>query len=352
MTSMKRLRSAFAAGLLFFSAGSMAAAPGASIWNDIVEQDIPRNEQARDIVPERYRTVRLNRGTLMSALAKAPPEQSQRPRASKATLDLPMPGGGTETFRIVDSPIMEPALAAKFPAIRTFLGESISDPATSVRFDVTPKGFHAQILSPEGTIYIDPFQRGDQDHYIAYRKRDHDHGEEIVCGVTGDSVTSGMDVTSKRAMSKLSSGASLRTFRLAMAATGEYTAYHGGTVMDGLSAVVTTMNRVNGIYEREVSVRMVLVANNDQIIYTNAASDPYSNTAPSTLLTENVSNLNAVIGSGSYDVGHVVGTGGGGLAGLGVICSSGKARGETGSPTPVGDAFDVDYVAHELGHQF
>lgn len=86
-------------------------------------------------------------------------------------------------------------------------------------------------------------------------------------------------------MSKLVSGASLCTFRLAMAATGEYTAYHGGTLMDGLSAVVTTVNRVNGIYEREVSVRMVLVANNDKIIYTNSSTDPYSNTNASALLT-------------------------------------------------------------------
>lgn len=187
MNHFKRLLLAAIAGLTLFST-TATATPGASLWNDVVERDIPRNERARDIVPDRYRTVHLNRGSLMSALAKAPPEQSRRPRDSKATLELPMPGGGYETFRIVDSPIMEEGLAAKFPMIRTFLGESVRDPGTTVRFDITPKGFHAQILSAEGTFYIDPFQRDDQDHYISYRKRDHNHGEELVCGVTGQSV--------------------------------------------------------------------------------------------------------------------------------------------------------------------
>jgi hypothetical protein len=150
---------------------------------------------------------------------------------------------------------------------------------------------------------------------------------------------------------KISSGANLRTYRLAMAATGEYTGVLGGTVLDGLSGVVTTMNRVNGIYEREVSARMVLVANNDSIIYTNAATDPYANTSGD--LTANQTNLTNLIGSANYDIGHLVGTGGGGVASLGSVCvASRKAQGLTGSPNPIADAFDVDYVAHEIGHQF
>ena len=148
-------------------------------------------------------------------------------------------------------------------------------------------------------------------------------------------------------------GTELRTYRLANAATGEYTAFHGGTVPLGQAAIVTAVNRVTGIYEVELAVRMILVANNSSLVYTNSGTDPYTNSDASALLSENQGNIDAIIGDANYDVGHVFSTGGGGLAGLGVVGISGqKARGETGSGSPVNDSFYVDYVAHELGHQF
>ena len=113
----------------------------------------------------------------------------------------------------------------------------------------------------------------------------------------------------------------------------------------------TTMARVNGVFEKDVCLRMIMIPNNDDIIFLDGLSDPYTNSNGSAMLSQNQSTCNSYIGSSNYDIGHVFSTGGGGIASLQSPCySSYKARGVTGRYVPVGDPFDIDYVAHEMGH--
>lgn len=332
-------------------AGTAVAGPvPGGLWRDVDEASARNVQLSRDIVPAHYRTLELARPQLESLLATAPAESATPIDRSPAILTLPMPDGSHASFRYVESSVMEAPLQLKFPQIRTYVGQGIDDPAATLRFDLTPAGFHAQILSWQGSVYIDPYQRGDDQHYISYRRADLMPREPLRCSVTGEKLGPEMPNFQKRGL-KATSGTQLRTFRVAIAATGEYTTFHGGTVAGGLAAIATTLNRVNGVYERDLATRMTLVANNNLLVYTNAATDPYANTSGD--LAANQTNIDAVIGAANYDIGHLVGTGGGGVAGLGVVCTTGqKARGLTGSPAPIGDPFDIDYVAHEMGHQF
>lgn len=307
--------------------------------------------------PDAFRLYTLDRHLFTQTTSQGPAERSGGVAAAagagaqEAVISLPMPDGSFSRFRYVESPIMAAELAARFPEIKTYAGQGLDDASASVRFDWTPQGFHAQVLSPSGAVYIDPYNKGDATLYAVYYKRDYRAaGRAFGCQVVPGAIAAGMGGT---AAVVTPSGDTLRTYRLAVAATGEYTQFHGGTKPLALAAIVTAVNRVDGIYETELAVRMVLVANNDLVIYTNGATDPYTNNDGFSMLSQNQSTLNSVIGSANYDVGHVFSTGGGGVAGLGVVCwSSGKAQGVTGLPAPIGDAFYVDYVAHEMGHQF
>ncbi len=245
---------------------------------------------------------------------------------------------------------MEPALASKFPEIRTFRGVACDDPTTTVRFDLTPLGFHAMVFSSHSTWFIDPYQRGDTDHYVSYFKHDF----RLPAGARPFECLVEPSRAKPRPVKRTAAvGTELRTYRAAVAATGEYTAFHGGVVASGMAAITTVMNRVNGIYEREFAVLLVLVANNDLLVYTDPDSDPYTNNNASAMLNENQSNIDAVIGDANYDIGHALSTGNGGRAYIGVPCNGGqKARGVSGQPSPTGHPFYVDYVAHEIGHQF
>jgi len=351
------LRSAFALAAAFALTGTANANQSRDgIWADAdLGQQLRSGEiEQRAIMPSSYRSLEIDRSALDRVLTYAPSESQTRVSQSSVTIELPLPDGRFENFRIVESSIMAPGLAARFPQIQSWLGQGIDDPTATVRLDRSHKGFHAQIISWRGTVLIDPLTPGDLSRAIVYHKRDAQRqGERPVCLVTGQPLPVDMPDFSKRGVvPKLASGDTLRTHRLAIAATGEYTQFHGGTVQDGLAAINTTLARVNGIYERDLGLRMVIIENNDEIIYTDGATDPYTNSSGGAMLGQNQSNLANVIGLANFDIGHVVSTGGGGVVSGSVCTTNSKARGVTGLGSPIGDVFDVDFVAHEMGHQY
>ena len=266
-----------------------------------------------------------------------------------ASIDFPYADGTIHQFTAKRNQTMHPAYNAKFPELMTLDAYSTDGSGAYGKWDITPAGLHAMIFIPgQSTIFIDPMFEGNNEYYIVYRKRDFISDKIMQCDVEN------FDETKPSQNNKSMFGTcELRTYRLALSATAEYTTFHGGTVALAAAAQVVTMNRVNGVYEKDIAITMVIIPNNNSLIYTTAATDPYTNGTPGTMINQNQTNVDAVIGSSNYDIGHVFGTNSGGLAGLGVVCTGGqKARGVTGSGAPIGDPFDIDYVAHEMGHQF
>jgi hypothetical protein len=328
-------------------------------FSDLAARALPSLRTLDAPLPTRFRALAVDVAALDDLLAVAPKEGSALAQSAPLELAIPFPDGTSPRFRVVESSILAPELAAQFPEIRTYTAQGVDDPTASGRLSRTALGFHAMILGSKGTVYIDPYRRWETGRAISYFKRDRPRRGDWHCDVHDadgqELVTDGSQADAAPSIAA-ASGSQLRTYRLALAATGEYStavcAPNPVAVACALNAMAASVNRVTGIYEREVAIRMVLIANDNLIVYTNGGTDPYTNGSGTTMLSENQTNISSVIGSANYDVGHVFSTGGGGVASLQVPCTASKARGVTGNSSPVGDSFDVDYVAHEMGHQF
>ena len=332
------------------------------LWQ-LVDNPPGSESQANHLPINVNRTLRVNRSRLEEILGRAPLEFSDDTKSREVRISLPFPDGSFQTFRIEESPVMAPELARRYPEIKTYRGQSLDDPTAVTRFDCTPQGFHAVILSGRGTVFIEPYSSGNTSDYVAYFQKDV-NVNSFACETT-DGNAAGFHSTKTRdeLRGEVSNGATLRTYRLAVAATAEYTQqYGGGTVSGGLAAVVTTVNGVNTIYEREVAARFVLIPNNDSIIFTDAATDGYTSDNVGLLIGENQTKLDTVIGTANYDFGHVFDGRADqpgffsfqGQASIATVCRDGvKARGVTITRSSFPSHLVTIYiVAHEMGHQF
>ena len=305
-------------------------------------------ESANTFVPNKYISFSLNKNVFQQLLQTAQNESQKNIPNSGLVIAFPDANGLLQDFLVYESPIFEPQLGIKYPTLKTYIGQGIRDKSAAIRFDVTYKGIHAMIKSASDIVFINQVPNSNQ--FVVFSRKDCNPSSSFYCQTEDGSLENIITNSQRSTQSSSEIGQTLRTYRLAMACTGEYTAFHGGTVPEALSAIVISVNRVNLVYEQEVDVRMVLVGNTDTLIFTNTTT--YSNNNGSAMLGQNQTIVNARIGSANYDIGHVFSTGGGGIAQLGSVCGNGKARGVTGLGSPVGDPFDIDYVAHEIGHQF
>lgn len=353
------MKKKFTLAILLLGSFVITAQTSKITWKATEEKSIPVTGK-REIIPDKYITYHLDVNGIKDILAQAPLDNTTLIKNSTSIITLPMPDGSIQRFQLVESPVMAEPLQASYPNIRTYSVHGIDDKYASGKLDFTEYGFHGMIRSPQGDVFIDPYCRGNIADYISYYVNDF-HKPEMYklpeIGVIGE--TDHNEVKRVTSPTAVCAGANLRTYRLAIGCTGEYAVAATGsatpTTAQTLAKVVTTVNRVDGVYETEVSVRLVLVPTTTLTLYTTPGTGytTTENNNSNSLIVKSQTVINGQIGSANYDIGHTFSTGGGGLANLGCVCSSGsKASGITGSPSPVGDPYDIDYVAHEMGHQF
>ena len=347
--------------LLCFLFLTVSLSFGQSDWKKTNTKGTLNGIQIGELEKGNFEVFTFNEESFKKKIANAPKRGSDLSRNSNVIIELPNENGNVEKFKIFESSIFAPSLAAKYPNIKSYVGVSLTNPGTTLRMSTSPKGIQTMVSSTnKNTVFMQPVE-GDKGKYIVYNRksRGNTKEEKFICSTIDEFKKD--DSQNTNSFSRDANDQILRKFRIAISVNGEYTTYHGGTVEGALAAINATMTRVNAVFETDMAVTFEL-QDFPQLIYTNAATDPYS-ASLSAWNVELQNTLTNTIGNAAYDIGHMFGaTGGGGNAGcIGCVCrddtasttDENKGAGIT-SPAdgkPEGDKFDIDYVAHEIGHQ-
>jgi subtilisin-like proprotein convertase family protein len=303
---------------------------------------------------------KLDAGAIQQSLE---PLHNKTAKENRIEISIPNMNGVLEKFSVWESSNFEPELQAKYPDIRAYAGIGITDRNASLYFSFSPNGIQTMILRGDsGSEFIEQYSK-DKTVYVLFNSKNRTRGSLPFTCKTED-VALNKQLLNKT--NKISASNRLfKTLRLALSCTGEYTTFFGGTKPGALAGMNATLTRVNGIFNKDLAVKLILVANNNLIIYTDATTDPYSDAtagAGGAWNQELQTILTNTIGEANYDIGHLFGaTGGGGNSGcIGCVCVSptvavplakGSAFTSPSDSKPQGDTFDIDFVAHEMGHQ-
>ena len=347
--------------VIFFCANTYAQ--NDDLWQRVTSGSLSKRANISDSQRNYYK---LNTDFLKSKLSALGDRTSKK---STAQITIPNSSGVLERFTVWESSNFEPELQAKYPEIRAYEGNGLDDTTAKIHFSIAPIGVQTMVFrADKPSEYIEQ-NEDDKSEYVLFTRNDGTVKNRLECKTTG--IVSNTNISSKTAKSAASNKV-FKTLRLALSCTGEYAAYFGGTKVGALAGMNATLTRVNGIFNKDLAIQLILIANTDAVIYTNAVTDPYSDAAKGTSVDKSDGNdywskevqktLTTVIGEANYDIGHLFGaTGGGGNAAcIGCVCDSptasdaiGKGSGYT-SPSdgkPQGDSFDIDFVTHEMGHQ-
>ena len=311
-----------------------------SYWKQITKVDSQSEDFLKNIDIAHATVFSVDESLVKSSLKSLSPSSK-----NSTKIFFPDEIGRNIAFFVSESPVLAPELSAKYPDIKSYSGYCVDDPNTKISFSVSHKGIQVMVVHPDkaDNTYIQKTSRND---YVAYSREGISKKENDFLCATKSSISKDISGSTLRPVDDRV----LRKYRLAVSASGEYTEFHGGTVADALAGINATVTRMNQVFETDLALTLEVVANNDQIIFTDADNDPYGNN----LNAEAQNTLTDIIGEANYDIGHLFhrGADSGDAGFIGRICVDGeKGSAFSSAATPRGDTFDIDFVAHEIGHQ-
>lgn len=362
---MRNLIFTFFAVLFTLAATAQSTTP--KYFQKVTQQQVFLPQNAETVtMPNSYLLYSLDLPAMRNHLRSAPAEGSPEALSGNFKVELPLPDGSVETFKAWESLVMEPELAERYPMIRTFAGIGVNDPTHTVRFGFGPDGFHAFIVTDGGGSLVTPYANNQTQFYLCFNRSELswqtvDMPTPLIKyeAMEGGPIDPSGNIDQDNEVNFRGGGEGAltvrRSYRFALACTGEYGAGHGGTVTTVLATLVTATNTLNSVVERDADFRLVLIGNNDLLVFTDPNNDPYQNSnMGGALLNQNEDVINGIVGLTGYDIGHVY-TGpcqdvGGVVSGS--VCSGGKGRGVTCNwgTDVVGTTLSI--AAHEMGHQF